>query len=282
MFFRTRSRSSPGLVMACFAILATACSAPLSREALPVSDDPWAGRDAAGSKEAASPGAGAETVESPLPDGVPTCAPNVAEHPLFCDGFEGASLNGAWFLEPLEGGTVHLKAGGAHGTASLAATFGTLPSGLGKAAVSYKLAPGVATAGAGARFSVHVVHDGYPRHLGLAALRGAKGAGFVVELDEGQHIVVRDTLGTTPALVVGDVPFDAWTCVSVELDAAGLALVATLPDAARSAPVSAARAAASLESVEIGLTYDEGANVRASVGIGFDDVVIGHALRACP
>lgn len=199
-----------------------------------------------------------------------------------CDGFEGTEFDAEWSKVLVQGGGVGLHKGGATGAGSFGAGFGTLPPGIGQAALSAALPGTVAASGAGLRFAVRVPRDGYPTRVGIGALRGAGGSAFVLELDvNGTQLVVRDTTGAAATMAVGTIPFDQWTCVSVELDVAGNKVHASIPGVTHSMPITAARASVALTAVEVGLTYDAGANANASIGLGFDDVVIGRGVTPC-
>jgi hypothetical protein len=275
-----------------FVLTAIGCAVPPSTDELPVSDEPATKHHdpatpaevtltaSAGGSVADPSGPGAGVGGTDAGGAAVPCPPGAAKLPWLCDGFEAAALDAAWSTR-IQGGAVGPKKGGASGAASLGAGFATLPSGRGTAAVAYVPSASAVAAGAGLRFAVRVPNDGYPQRLGIGALRGVASDAFVLELDGGVHVVLRDTAGMGSVVSVGDLAFDTWTCVSIELDAGGKTVTATMPGVSREMAIDAARAGASIGSVEVGLTYDEGANANASIGLGFDDVVIGRGLTAC-
>ena len=282
------------LVSASLALCLASCAVPPANDDLPAYDDKSAGNrgDAAppadlslgaapsGQPPESSAGSGAS---GPSDGGgaLAPCPPGAATLPWLCDGFEAVALDAAWSPK-IQGGTVGRRSGGATGAGSLGAGFVTLPGGHGQAALSYAPKGNAAGAGAGVRFAVRVPKGSYPPRLGIGALRGAGAAAFVLELDAGVHVVVRDTVGMGALVSVGDLAFDAWTTVSIELDVASKTVTATMPGATRTLSLDPTRASAAVEAIEVGLSYDGGADPSESIMLGFDDVVIGRGLASSP
>jgi hypothetical protein len=286
-----------GAVLGWLVIAGMACASPPLDDEIPVSDAPAARKsgssgasgDGALHPDPAAPLAGSSDGGGGGGDGGTGsgsgCPAGSAALPWLCDGFESATLDVAW-SPSLQAGDVQLRKGGASGASSLRAGFAMLPAGIGKAAVTHALPAVAAAPGVGVRFAILVQADSYPSRIGIAALRGAgAGAGtaaFALELEgDGKQLVVRDTAGMGSVTSIGDVARDRWTCVSLELDVATKALTATMSGTSRSIPLDGARASALIAAVEVGVTYDMGANSGASIGLGFDDVVVGRGLVGC-
>ena len=278
----TTSRSSLLLsLQGIIAVCAVACVLPAGSgsEALPVSEAPP--RHGEDPPVVLTPAPGSSG--APAADAGTRCPTSAALTPWLCDDFEGAAPDARWTVDSA-GGNVRIKADAhaLHGAGSLATSFGTLPAGVGRAALVLPRPASMRSTAFGMRFDVRVPDDGYPSRLALGGLRRAGVLAMAIELADGGHrLAVHDrSTGRSANVTLASLTFEAITCVSIEVDAA--AAVVTVSAGGGKAPVTLAVPASSpFDGVEVGLTYDEGQNPNASIGLRFDDVVVGSGVRPC-
>ena len=207
---------------------------------------------------------------------------------LLCDDFEGNSdaASPLWRGE-FQGGDGNVRrrpsgsdAGPYPDLQDYAVGFPTLPA-VGKAALAFDGLPGGRRS---LRFSLWIPHDSYPDHLRVAGVLDATGVGAEVFLDPlpdagyGREILARDSRGTGgPALDLGGIPFDTWTCIELELD--GTTLKAWQKKVLFTGTISSPTAS-SASTAEIGVTWTFGGGI-SSLGMHYDDVVIATGAVGC-